>query len=176
MVIVVLSMVLGVFAQNVNSLLQWIVSALCGSYVASNMLKWYWWRSNSHGYFWGMVTGLVPALVVPLLWPDVLPLYYFPHLLGVSVAGCLLGTFLTKPTDEETLKSFYRTVRPWGAWGPIRKLVEAEDPRFERNRDFKRDMVNVFVGMIWQTAVAVAILAVASVFLKKNWYDRLPAQ
>jgi Na+/proline symporter len=88
----------------------------------------------------------------------------------------LLGTFLAKLTDEETLKSFYRNVRPWGAWGPIRKLVEAEDPKFERNRGFKRDMVNVFVGMIWQTAVAVAILAVASVFLKKNWYDRLPAQ
>ena len=192
-VIVVLSMVLGVFAQNVNSLLQWIVSALYGSYVASNMLKWYWWRFNAHGYFWGMVTGLAPALVVPLIWPDVLPLYYFPHLLGISIAGCLLGTFLTKPTDEETLKSFYRTVRPWGAWGPIRKLVEAEDPKFERNRDFKRDMVNVFVGMIWQTtvvvlpfylvlmrwtgvAVAAAILAVTSVFLKKNWYDNLPAQ
>jgi hypothetical protein len=47
--------------------------------------------------------------------------------------------------------------------------VEAEDPQFERNRDFNRDMVNVFVGMIWQTAVA-------SVFLEKNWYDRLPAQ
>ena len=52
--------------------------------------------------------------------------------------------------------------------------------------------MNVLVGTIWQTAVvalpfyfvmmrwtgaavAVAILAVASVFLKKNWYDKLPA-
>ncbi len=78
-------------------------------------------------------------------------------------------------------------------WGPIRQLVEADDPEFEPNRDFKRDMVNVVVGTIWQTAlvaapfyfvlmrwtetsVVVLLAAATMIFLKKNWYDRLPAQ
>ena len=104
--------------------------------------------------------------------------------------GCIAGTYLTKPTDTETLKSFYRSVRPWGLWGPIRELVEAEDPGFRRNTNFKRDMVNVVVGTIWQTAlvalpiyfvlmrwtpviVTAAIVAGTMVFLKKNWYDTL---
>ena len=190
LLIVVISIVLGFYAKNVNNMLQWIVSALWGAYLSSNVLKWYWWRFNGHGYFWGMVAGIVPALVFPTIWPEMLPLYYFPHLMGISLVGCILGTYLTKPTDRETLKSFYRNVRPWGFWGPIRREVEAEDPNFKRNTNFKRDMVNVVVGVIWQTtfvvlpiyfvlmqwkpvAITAVIAAVTMIFLKKNWYDKL---
>jgi Na+/proline symporter len=190
LLIVVVSIVLGFYAKNVNNMLQWIVSALWGAYLSSNVLKWYWWRFNGHGYFWGMVAGIVPALIAPTIWPEVLPLYYFPHLMGISLAGCILGTYLTKPTDEETLKTFYRTVRPWGFWGPIQRKVEAENPDFKRNTNFKRDMVNVVVGTVWQTALVVlpiyfvlmrwtpvavsaVIVAVTMIILKKNWYDKL---
>ena len=190
LLIVVVSIVLGFYAKNVNNMLQWIVSALWGAYLSSNVLKWYWWRFNGHGYFWGMVAGIVPALIAPTIWPEVLPLYYFPHLMGISLFGCILGTYLTKPTDEETLKTFYRTVRPWGFWGPIQRKVEAEYPDFKRNTNFKRDMVNVVVGTVWQTALVVlpiyfvlmrwtpvavsaVIVAVTMIILKKNWYDKL---
>jgi SSS family solute:Na+ symporter len=190
LLIVAVSIVLGFYAKNVNNMLQWIVSGLWGGYLSSNVLKWYWWRFNGQGYFWGMVAGIVPALIAPIFWPNVLPLYYFPHLMGISLVGCLAGTYLTKPTDEATLKSFYRTVRPWGFWGPIRAMVEAENPNFRRNTNFKRDMVNIVVGVIWQTAlvvlpiyfvlmqwtpvaVSVVVVIVTMVFLKKNWYDKL---
>jgi hypothetical protein len=193
LVVVIVSITLGFFAKNVNNMLQWIVSGLYGSYVGANVLKWYWWRFNGHGYFWGMVAGLVPALIFPLIWPDTLALFYFPYLLALSLAGCFLGTYLSAPTDMETLKKFYKNVRPWGAWGPVRRLVEAEDPGFQRNRDFKRDAVNVVVGTIWQVgltimpfylvlmqwnyfAAAVALIAVTSIFLKKNWYNKLPTE
>ena len=190
LLIVIVSIVLGFYAKNVNNMLQWIVSALWGAYLSSNVLKWYWWRFNGHGYFWGMVAGIVPALIFPTIWPDVLPLYYFPHLMGISLVGCVLGTYLTKPTDRKTLKTFYRTVRPWGFWGPIRREVESEEPDFKRNTNFRRDMVNVVVGTIWQTAlvalpiyfvlmrwtpvaVTAIIVVVTMIFLKKNWYDKL---
>ncbi len=68
LLVVTLSMVIGFFALDVNSILQWIVSALFGSYVASNILKWYWWRFNGYGFFWGMVAGLVPALIFRLFF------------------------------------------------------------------------------------------------------------
>jgi solute:Na+ symporter, SSS family len=190
--VVIVSITLGFFAKNVNNMLQWIVSGLYGSYVGANVLKWYWWRFNGQGYFWGMAAGLAPALVFPLLWPDKLALYYFPYLLALSLAGCFLGTYLSAPTDMETLKEFYKNVRPWGAWGPVRRLVEIEDPGFQRNRDFKRDAVNVVVGTVWQVgltimpfylvlmkwnylAAVLVLIAVTSFFLKKNWYDKLPA-
>jgi hypothetical protein len=90
----------------------------------------------------------------------------------------------------DVLKSFYRTVRPWGFWGPVYELCRAEDPAFERNKDFKRDMFNIAVGLVWQTSlvtspiylviqhwkemcVSLAVCAVTSLILKFTWYDKL---
>jgi Na+/proline symporter len=188
--IVVVSVVLGVFAEDVNSLLQWIVGGLYGGYVASNLLKWYWWRFNGHGYFWGMLAGLVPALIFPLVFKETLALYYFPVLFALSLAGCIIGTYASEPTDEKTLISFYRNVRPWGFWGPVHKKVVALDPSFQENRNFSRDMFNVVVGTAWQTslvllpmyvvllnwraaAVVAGVIVLTSWILKKSWYDRL---
>jgi len=52
LLMVVVSIIFGFFAKDVNDVLQWIVSGLYGSYVAANVLKWYWWRFNGHGFFW----------------------------------------------------------------------------------------------------------------------------
>jgi hypothetical protein len=179
--------------------MMWIVGGLYGGYVLANVLKWYWWRFNGYGYFWGMVSGIVSAMFIPKLvnmlyaeklGHDVNPLYSIPVLLGVSALGCVLGTLLTKAEDDEILKSFYRTVRPWGFWGPIRDKVMLEDPTFQPNRDFYRDMTNVAVGIVWQlclTALPIylvlrdwhwvgsisAVLAICTIFLKFNWYDKL---
>jgi Na+/proline symporter len=191
LLVVVVSMILGFFAQDVNSLLQWIVSGLYGSYVASNVLKWYWWRFNGYGYFWGMLSGLIPALIFPLIFKTTLELYYFPVLLLLSLIGCYLGSYLSAPTDEKTLISFYRSVRPWGFWQPVLQKVKALDPDFQPNRQFGRDVANILVGTVWQTALVIMpfylvlmqkwpllwtliIIAVTSWFLKKNWLDKLP--
>jgi solute:Na+ symporter, SSS family len=191
LMVVIVSMVLGFFAQDVNSLLQWIVSGLYGSYVASNVLKWYWWRFNGYGYFWGMLSGLVPALIFPLIFKTTLELYYFPVLLLLSLAGCYLGSYLTQPTDEKTLISFYKSVRPWGFWTPVLHMVKRQEPNFAPNRQLGQDVINIIVGTIWQTALVImpfylvllqkwpllwtlVIIAATSWFLKKNWLDKLP--
>ena len=192
-VVVIVSIIFGIFAQDVNSMLQWIVSALYGSYVVSNVLKWYWWRFNGYGYFWGMVAGLIPALIFPYIFSETLDLYYFPWLLLISIAGAVLGTFLSPPTDEKTLKEFYRNVRPWGFWGPVKQKVMAEDPAFKPNKNFKRDMFNVVIGTIAQTAlvalpiyivlketlpiwITIIITVICGFILKKTWWDTLPEE
>ena len=192
-VVVIVSIIFGIFAQDVNSMLQWIVSALYGSYVVSNVLKWYWWRFNGYGYFWGMVAGLIPALIFPYVFSNTLDLYYFPYLLLISIVGAVLGTLLTKPTDEATLKEFYRTVNPWGFWGPVKRKVMAEDSSFQPNKNFKMDMFNVVIGTIGQTAlvalpiyiilketfpmyITIIITIVCGFILKKTWWDKLPEE
>ena len=62
----------------------------------------------------------------------------FPVLLVLSLIGCLLGTYLSKPEDAAILKHFYRTTRPWGFWGPIRDKVMREDPAFRAQPRFLR--------------------------------------
>ncbi len=189
--ITVISIMFGIYAKNVNSLLQWIVSALWGSYVASNVLKWYWWRFNGYGYFFGMVAGLIPALVFPLIFKETLELYYFPLLLLCSLTGCFLGTYLRPATDPTVLDEFYKSVRPWGFWKPVKERVIAKDPMFKPNTNFKADMFNIFIGIIWQTSIvatpvlivlrqwtsmgiALGIVIITSIILKFFWWDKLP--
>ena len=114
----------------------------------------------------------------------------FPVIFVISLIGSIAGTLLTKPEDNDTLKKFYKNVRPWGFWKPVHKLVIQEDPSFEANKDFKRDMFNVVIGICWQSAlvafpvflvlrewkafiIAVSIVAVTSVVLKFNWWNKL---
>jgi SSS family solute:Na+ symporter len=188
--VVIVGISFGLFVvESIDSVTQWIVSSLWGGYAAANVLKWHWWRFNGYGYFWGMVLGLIASLTLPLFLtlPD---FYIFPFIFVVSLAGCIAGTLLTKPEDDEVLKSFYKQVRPWGFWKPIHDKVVMEDPGFQGNKDFKRDMFNVVIGIIWQTSLvvipiyliirenvslitAIIILAITSFILKKNWYDKL---
>jgi len=170
--------------------LQWIVSALWGAYVVSNILKWYWWRFNGSGFFWGMFVGIITALICSRIF-DFLDLYYFPIIVAISTVAAIAGTFLKPPTEEETLKAFYKNVKPWGFWKPIHDKVVAEDPSFKRNEDFWKDMFNVVVGIIAQTAlvifpiyivlkkalplgISLAIVVVSFIIMKKTWWDRLP--
>ena len=191
LIMVVVSIFLGFYAKDVNDVLQWIVSGLYGSYVAANVLKWYWWRFNGNGFFWGMVGGLIPALSFRFIFDGVLDLYTFPLMLLISVIGCIIGTYTAPPVEEDVLKNFYKNVRPWGFWQPIHDKVMEEDPGFEKNQDFKRDMFNVVIGTIWQTALVIlpiylvlmetvpvlitaAIAILTTYILKKTWFDRLP--
>ena len=194
-VVLGLGLALGLLTKNILSIMWWIVGALNGAYIIANVLKWIWWRFNGYGYFWGMMTGILSAMFVPELMKlalgrDINALYTFPIIFTVSAVGCFAGTFLTKAEDEAILKKFYKTVNPWGFWGPIREKVVQEDPTFKPNRNFCRDMLNVAVGIVWQlclvslpifivlrdwpwvTKIAV-VLAATCVFLKFNWYNKL---
>ncbi len=191
LVMVIISIIFGFFAKDVNDVLQWIVGGLYGSYVASNVLKWYWWRFNGNGFFFGMVGGLIPALTFRFIFDGVLDTYTFPLMLLISIIACLIGTYTAPPVDENILKSFYKSVRPWGFWKPIHEKVIAEDPDFESNKNFGRDMFNVAIGIIWQTGlvalpiyliltdflpliVTVVITVITTLILKKTWFDQLP--
>ena len=201
--VVVLGVSIGWYVSSVNSVVLWIVSGLWGGYTASNFLKWYWWRFNGYGYFWGMLTGISASLTMPTILSKFAGItafaslhsintdvsLVFPIVFGISLLGCLIGTLLTKPEDDEVLKDFYKRVRPWGFWGPVLKKVLADDPAFQRNPDFLRDMFNVTVGIVWQVAlvalpiyivirhsnawIAFAVVLVTSAILKFTWYDHL---
>ena len=203
--VVALGVFMGFFADSINSLTLWITSALFGGYVASNFLKWIWWRFNGWGYFWGMFSGLIIASLQFLLDQNkgsfsqdsllfelshMQAIYLFPIIFIVSLTGSFLGTFLSEPTDMKTLKSFYKTVRPWGWWGPIYKELLKEDGKLKKNTNFWNDMFNCAVGIVWQSSmivmpiyfvirdypkglIALSVFAITSLILKFTWLDKV---
>jgi Na+/proline symporter len=191
--VVALGIAVGWVVTSINDVVQWIVAGLWGGYAASNVIKWYWWRFNGFGYFWGMAVGIGFAMIVLLPFaapwqaqllvatqtmPAVhgalatlatLPsaFFWFPAILVASLLGCLAGTFLSKAEDMEVLKAFYKKTRPWGFWGPVLKAVQADDPSFKPNPDFWRDMFNIVVGIVWQTS-----LVAMPIYVVIHEYDR----
>jgi len=137
-----------------------------------------------------MTAGIAAALVFPYIFKDVLPLYVWPLLFLISIAGCLIGTYTAPPSDERVLKQFYKTVRPWGFWTPVHDKIVAEDPAFIPNKGFKLDMFNVVLGIIAQCCltilpmyivlwmkmpllITILILAIIILILKKTWWNKL---
>jgi solute:Na+ symporter, SSS family len=192
--VVIVGVTVGFYVESIDEVIQWITAALWGGYTASNVLKWYWWRFNGYGYFWGMVTGIGASLLLLVAQrfglTTLSAFNAFPLILALSLVGCIAGTLLTPPEDDAVLKSFYKRVRPWGFWGPILAKVRAEDPSVRPNEDFGRDMFNILVGICWQTSLvvfpvclvirkfdtafaALAVIAVTAVVLKFTWYDHL---
>jgi solute:Na+ symporter, SSS family len=203
--VVVVGITTGFFVESINQAALWIVASLWGGYTAANVLKWYWWRFNGYGYFWGMVSGIATSLVLLLLnnlgfipflnhWPlsDNPSMNSFPFIFLNSIIGCFVATFLTKPESDEVLMKFYHNVRPWGFWKPVYEKVVKIDPEFVKNNNFKRDMSNIFVGIVWQITlmatpvflvlreynsfmICIGVLILTSLILKFNWWDKLEA-
>ena len=191
--VVTIGMAFGLIVESINSITLLIVNALWGGYAAANVLKWYWWRFNGYGYFWGMVSGIGTAAIFYAIEPNMPPiksLTIFPYILASSTFFCILASLVTKPEPDEVLKEFYRRVRPWGFWGPILQKVQAEHPNFKKNTNLGRDTVNIFIGLAWQVSlvafpiflvikywgavvVSALVIAAATYALKKNWYDKL---
>ncbi|MCA8902591.1 MAG: Na+:solute symporter [Hyphomonas sp.] len=199
-VFVLIGTFVGLFLTSIDSFVNWITAGLYGGYTAANVVKWYWWRMNGYGYFWGMLAGIVFALALGMPQgqlaaigiPDWLmnPLNAFPFFFLACIVAVVVGSLTTQPTDMETLGKFYQRTRPWGAWKPVREALAAKGTPVAENKDLVRDLTNVAVGIVWQTSLvampiflvirhvpgtlaALAIIAATSVYLKFNWYDRL---
>ena len=107
------------------------------------ILRWYWWRINAWSEISAMMTPFLTLPVVKyfgIAFP--FSLYY---LVGTTTVVWLIVTFLTKPTDEEKLKEFYRTVYPGGVlWKKISVLL----PEVKGDSGFARMFLNWFLGVI----------------------------
>ncbi len=188
--LVLLGVLFGLMPNSINAITEWIVFGLAGGYTAPNILRWHWWRFNGYGYFWGMMSGVVFAISFSQLFPGISAVNSFPLILVVSAVASVSASLLTAPDDEATLKRFYASVRPWGFWQPVLEKVIKDNPAFVKNTNAARDLTNVAIGMVWQTSlrlipvflivfrltsmwIAVVLVIVTSILLKKNWYDKL---
>lgn len=191
--VVAIGMFIGWNVTSIGRIFSWIMMELGAAFVIPNVLRWYWWRINGWGYAAGTLLGLVGAILVPFL-PGETPLYVsFPAICVLSLVGCLVGTWGTRATDLGVLTEFYRNVRPFGCWGPIREISgltaeELADPG-ESPWLATTNVLVAGVGILgiylapmylvghWHLRALVWLIvsAVAGVVLYFTWYRTLPA-
>jgi len=166
--VVAAGVLIGLNVPWIGRLFSWIMMELGAAFVIPNVLRWYWWRINGWGYAAGTLSGLAGAVAVPFL-PDDLPLHMtFPAICSLSLIGCLAGTLLTRPTDRDVLLRFYRTVRPFGTWGPVRRAAElTPEEHSGRTESFGLAVTNVLLG-----GAAILGIYLAPMYLVGHWHFR----
>ena len=194
--LIIIGLIISVFGTSINTAFLWIFGTLAAGILPPNVLRWYWWRLNGQGYaagvFGGMTLSLGQVFFEQFGVIEPLPLYIgFPVIALLSTIVTVVVSLLTKPTDIETLKVFYRKVQPAGAWAPAREVVLAEEPDFKKQSPFSRDALNTVLALVGITAlyvsmlylvlhrleVAFALLATTvacTVVLYFTWYKNLP--
>lgn len=86
------------------------------------ILRWFWWRVSAWSELTAMITSGVVATTLELARPDWLYSAKLLTTVAVTTGAWLLVTFLTPPTDEATLLSFVRQIRPGSlGWRRIRR-------------------------------------------------------
>jgi hypothetical protein len=189
-VIVVAGCLLGLKAESIASIWNWIMMALGAGLLLPDMLKWYWWRFNGWGYMAGSASGVTLSLAQALFFPEMSIYVYFPIIGCVTLAVSAAVALATKPVPKEELAAFFKQTRPWGFWGPVRRSVgitvgsrAGDSPR--------RDLPNAAVGVVGlmglyvaplyfmihsygRAAVGLALAAAAAAVLYRTWYRNLP--
>ena len=139
----------------------------------------------------GMLGGTLLSLLA-LFTPD-LPVYYlFPLICTASLVASIVASLLTHPVEQEVLLGFYRSVRPFGLWGPVQKQSRlSRDDLSARSESLSLTVVNVLMGMlaIWglylfpmylvghwyrQSLMWFTVAIAAIVILRFTWYKNLP--
>ena len=118
-VLMVFAAVLSLFFKNALQVFNILVLLGAGTGLLF-ILRWFWWRINAMSEVAAMVISFVVAIglqiagEIPAIAEMIPPAAYLPLGLAITTFGWLIVTFATQPTDPETLKRFYKKVRPYG--------------------------------------------------------------
>lgn len=141
-ILMLISSVVTLFISKISGAWSFIIE--CGAGVGLVLiLRWFWWRINAWSEISAMIT---PFIIFPILKNYGI---LFPYSLFIIVPGTTLVwvvvTFLTKPTSDEVLISFYKKIHPGGfLWKKISNKLSG----VESDSGFFNMFINWFIGVI----------------------------
>ena len=153
--------------KNIGPWVFFINAAMIAPALPLSWLRWFWWRMNIWGEIFGILISVPLSAFVwfgldwksrPAWQPTLL-------LLGVGFAGSVLLSLLTPAESPDTLRQFYKRIRPPGLWGDVRRELEAQGliDRKQQWRELRWDLCAAACGVVfcfsitWSFFTAVAL-------------------
>lgn len=190
LVIMVAGSALGLWLSNALQAFQIILQIGAGTGLLF-ILRWFWWRINSFSEIAAMIVSFVVAIGLEVWGPASLPPWQKMTIgVGLTTACWLAVTFVTRPTDEAKLRSFYLAIRPGGpGWRAVLERAAAEGVPLEQPGQPWNVPLGILCSVIgcvavyaallatgywiyWQTVpatVLTAVAAIASFLMMKTW-------
>jgi Na+/proline symporter len=136
------SIVVTLFISRISGAWEFILE--CGAGVGLVLiLRWFWWRINA----WSEISAMIiPFIVYPLTlaaglkFPDTIFI-----IVPITTIVWFTVTFLTKPTDESVLLSFYKRVYPGGRFW---KQISSKLPEIKEENVFFKMFINWIFGVL----------------------------
>ena len=113
------------------------------------LLRWFWWRINAYSEITAMIVSFVIAIYFELIYEGEM-LGYVKMCIGVGITTVAwIGvTLMTRPTDMQQLKIFYKKINPHaGGWQPVVNTIEAKD-KVVSDGSFARELLMMFMGCV----------------------------
>ena len=151
-ILVVISFVFAFSIKSINDVWGWIVMGLGGGLMMPTLLRLIWWRFNGGGFAAGTFVGMAAAIAQRWFFPDLDERWQFLFLGAIGTVASIIGTYLTAPDDNEVVGRFYRITRPFGFWGPFKKML-SDDDRTAMETEHRRDILCVPFAMLWQVTL-----------------------
>jgi SSS family solute:Na+ symporter len=153
--------------------------------------RWHWWRFSARAFVGSMIASASIIVIQKIAfghWPASTSLLI---VISASLVSTILIGFWTRPTDKEILCNFYSRIRPFGVWGPIRRLAEERGLVPKKDRMPTIDALNGLLTAgfqlslalvpfycflrIWEQAFIWTLAAAAlGIILYFTWYKNLP--
>lgn len=163
-VLMVLAAVVALWLENAKQAFDILLQIGAGTGLIF-ILRWFWWRINAFTEISAMVVSFIVAVLFQFALPDIVDgvpeWWQMPHwqlLMGIFITtiSWLLVTYLTKPTNDETLKGFVKLTRPGGpGWKRINQILESEGhPKIVNN--LPNEILMMFIGVFSVYAVLFA--------------------
>ena len=189
--LVLIGVGIGFQAESIAKIWGWMMMALGAGIVIPNVLRWYWWRINGWGYSMGTFVGIILSFTI-LFFPDAPVYYVFPSICVASLLASIGVSLATQPVDRDVLVSFYRSVRPFGAWKPVRKESKLSAEELAgKSESVSLTILNIILAMLaitglylfpmylvghWylSSMIWLGLALAAIVALRYTWYNNLP--
>ncbi len=165
-VIVSIALLFSLIITNINEIWGWITMGIGAGMFIPQLIRWYWWRYNGYGYALGTVLGMIGAVLTKAFAGQIPEYTSFMIASGSSFIGCILGTYLTEPTDEKVLFNFYKITRPFGFWNKIRNRLPKETLT-NINNENRADIIATFFAVPWQ----IVLFLIGMMIVLKQWYS-----
>jgi Na+/proline symporter len=129
------------------------------------IMRWYWWRINAWSEISATIAPFISYGIITYCNAQQITNIVFPHsffiTIGFTTFVWLTVTFLTKPTQLETLEKFYKEIQPAGFWEPIRILTSSEKP--------KQNMPNLFLAWFLGIVLVYSMLFLIGKLIFAEW-------
>lgn len=137
-----IAVVIALNMTSIGSAWKFILSFASGAGLTW-VLRWFWWRLNAWSEFSAMITSGILATFLNIKYPNIDFGYNVLIIVGISTVVWVLVTYLTPPTDDETLRKFVQKIQPGSiGWNRIYKKYNIKSSGFSGQA-----LITAFMGL-----------------------------